>query len=385
VNVAERDPQTRARRDPSSPASVRMAIDVRSTALTILAAAATVALLWWAQAVFIPVFLAVLVSHALEPVVGHLERWKCPRSIATFLVLGSVVAALGYGVYALGEPTSTFIGQMPQQARKLRMALESTMRNSGGTIDRVQQAATELEKVANTAAGSPPAPAGVQRVRVEEPSFRVGDFLWRGSRGLLEFLASIVVVFFLTYYLLLAGDLYRRKLASIAGPSLSRRRQVLRILLDIDDQMRRYLIARCVISLMVAVATWAAMAAVGLKQSVMWGVVAGLLNVVPYVGPIAAVVGITLAAFAQFGMLTQTAVAAGLAALIAFVEGNLLTPRLTGRAGGMNSVTIFGSILFWGWLWGVWGMLLAIPIMTAVKAICSRVDDLQPVAALLSE
>ncbi|HET9830766.1 MAG TPA: AI-2E family transporter, partial [Vicinamibacterales bacterium] len=191
--------------------------------------------------------------------------------------------------------------------------------------------------------------------------------------------------FFLTYYLLLAGDFYRRKLASISGPSLSRRRLVLRVLLDVDDQIRRYLIARLVISDLVALATWAAMAAVGLKQAVMWGVIAGVFNVVPYVGPIAAVVGITLAAFAQFGMLAQTAIAAGLAALIAFVEGNVLTPRLTGRAGGMNSVTVFCGILFWGWLWGVWGMVLAVPIMTAAKAICSRVEDLQPIAALLSE
>ena len=155
--------------------------------------------------------------------------------------------------------------------------------------------------------------------------------------------------------------------------------------MDIDDQMRRYLIARLGISVIVAVATWAALAAVGLNQSVMWGIIAGVLNVVPYVGPIAAVVGITLAAFAQFGMLTQTAVAAVLAALIAFVEGNVITPRLIGRAGGMNSVTVFASILFWGWLWGVWGMLLAVPIMTALKAVCGRIDSLRAVAALLSE
>lgn len=362
-----------------------MAIDVRSTALTILAVAAGIGLLWWAQAVFIPIFLAVLISHALEPVVAFLERRRCPRAVGTFIVLGGVIAAIGYGVYALGEPASTFINQMPSQARKLRLALESNMRDGGGTIDRVKQAANELEKAANTAASPAPAPAGVQRVRVEEPPFRLGDLLWRGSRGVIEFLASIVVVFFLTYYLLLAGDLYRRKLASIAGPSLSRRRLVLRILLDVDDQIRRYLVARLVISLIVAVTTWGAMAAVGLNQAVMWGVVAGLLNVVPYVGPIAAIVGITIAAFAQFGMLTQTAVAAGLAALIAFLEGNVLTPRLTSRAGGMNSVTIFAGILFWGWLWGVWGMLLAVPLLTALKAICARIEGLHPVAALLSE
>ena len=362
-----------------------MAIDVRSTALTVLAVTAAIAFLWWAQAVFIPVFLAVLISHALEPVVGFLERQRCPRAAGTFLVLGTVMIALGYSVYALGEPASTFIDQMPSQARKLRIALESNMRDGVGTIDRVKQAANELEKAANTAASPPPAPVGVQRVRVEEPPFRLGDLLWRGSRGLLAFLASIVVVFFLTYYLLLAGDLYRRKLAIIAGPSLGRRRLMLRILVDIDNQIRRYLIARLLISLIVAVATWGAMAGMGLNQAVMWGVVTGVLNVVPYVGPIAGIAGVTIAAYAQFGILAQTGVIAALATLIAFLEGNVLTPRLTGRAGGMNTVSIFGGILFWGWLWGVWGMLLAVPLMTALKAICSHIEDLNAVAAILSE
>jgi len=394
VNVAERDDtRSGARRDTPSPApaspasrsSVRLAIDVRNTALTILAVTVAVAFLWWAQAVFIPVFLAVLISHALEPVVAWLERQRCPRAVGTFFVLGSMVIAVGYGAYALGVPAASFIDQMPSQARKLRIALESNMRNSNGTIDRVKQAANELEKVASTAASPPATPVGVQRVRVEEPPFRLGDLLWRGSRGLLEFLASIAVVFFLTYYLLLAGDLYRRKLAIIAGPSLRRRRLVLRILLDIDSQIRRYFVARFVISVVVAVATWGAMTAMGLNQAVMWGIVTGVLNVVPYVGPLAGIVGVTIAAYAQFGMLAQTGIVAGLAALIAFLEGNVLTPRLTGRAGGMNTVTIFGGILFWGWLWGVWGMLLAVPMMTAVKAICSHIEDLQPVAALLSE
>ncbi len=393
MNVAERDPQARARRDLSPPtttgrpsaASVRMALDVRGTALTILAAAVSIAFLWWARAVFIPVLLAVLVSHALEPSVGLLERLKCPRSLATFVILGALLTGLGYGVYALGEPAATFINQMPAQARKLRVAVEHNVHDNGGAIDRVKQAANEIERVATSAAGPPPAPAGVQRVRVEEPPFRVGDLLWRGSRGLLDFLAAIVVVFFLTYYLLLAGDLYRRKLASIAGPSLARRRLVLRILLDIDDQIRRYLVARFTISVVVALATWAAMAAIGLKQSATWGLIAGILNVVPYVGPIATIAGVTIAAFAQFDALAPTAVAAGLTSLVAFLEGNVLTPRLTGRAGGMNAATIFGSILFWGWLWGVWGMVLAVPIMTAVKAICSHVDGLHPVAALLSD
>ncbi len=225
----------------------------------------------------------------------------------------------------------------------------------------------------------------MQRVRIEEPPFHLGDLAWRGSRGLVEFLAEVAVIFFLTYYLLLSGDTYRRKIAGMAGPTLGRRRLLLRVLGDIDTQIQRFLVARAFISLIVAVATGGALAALGMKQAVMWGVVAGVLNVIPYVGPIAAIIGITIAAFAQFGTLTDTGLAAGVAAIVAFLEGNVITPRLTGRAGSMNAAAIFVGILFWGWLWGVWGMLLAVPMMTAIRAVCARIEDLQPLAALLSE
>ena len=382
--VAGRETDHRARHD-HAPASLPQAVDVRSAALSILAASAVVAMLWWAQAVFIPLLLAVLISHALEPVVAALERHWCPRPLGVFLVLSSLLAGVGYGAYALGEPAATFIEQMPSQARKLRMALENRAHDGSGAIDRVQQTANELERAAGAAARPSAAPAGVQRVRIEEPPFRLGDLAWRGSRGLFEFAAEVVVVFFLTYYLLLAGDFYRRRLALIAGPAPGDRRSVLGMLTDIDYQIRRFLVARLLISLIVGVSTGSAVAALGLNQPVMWGLISGILNVVPYVGPIAAVFGVTIAAFAQFGMLTPTGLVFGVASLIAFLEGNVLTPRLTGRAGGMNAVTIFAAILFWGWLWGVWGMLLAVPLMMAIKAICSAIEELRPVATLLSE
>jgi predicted PurR-regulated permease PerM len=384
VNLAERGPHARARHE-STQAPAGFAIDVRSTSLTILAAVAAVGLLWWASAVFVPILLSLLISHALEPAVALLERRRIPRGLGVFVVIMSTVALFGYGVYALGEPASTFIDQMPAQAQKLRMEFERRARDGSSTLDRVQQAANELERAATTASKPAPAPSGVQRVRIEEPPFHLGDLAWRGSRGLLEFLAECAVVFFLTYYLMLAGNFYRRKIAGMAGPTLSRKRLVLRILDDIDRQIRRYLLARAMISLIVAVATGGVLAALGMKQAVMWGVVAGVLNVIPYVGPIAAITGITIAGFAQFDNLTQTGLVAGAASLIAFLEGNIVTPKLTGHAGSMNAAAIFTGILFWGWLWGAWGMLLAVPMMTAIKAVCTHVEELHPIAALLSE
>jgi predicted PurR-regulated permease PerM len=362
-----------------------MAIDVRSTSMTVLATAAAVGLLWWAQAVFVPVLLAILISYALEPFVVFLERCRVPRVLGVFVVLMSVVAGVGYGVYALGEPAATFIDQMPAQAQKLRLELEKRTREGSSAIDRVQQAASELERAAGAAARPAPAPAGVQRVRIEEPPFRLGDLAWRGSRGVVEFVAEVAVVFFLTSYLMLAGDFFRRKFAGMAGPSVSRRRLAVRVMNDVNNQIRRFLFARALISLIVAVATWAVLAALGMSQSVMWGVIAGVLNVMPYVGPLAAIAGITIAGFTQFGTLAQTGLVCAASSAVAFLEGNIITPKLTGRAGSMNAAAIFTSILFWGWLWGVWGMLLAVPLMTAIRASCARIEELRPIAHLLSE
>jgi predicted PurR-regulated permease PerM len=349
-----------------------------------MAASAAVAMMWWARAVFIPVLLAILLWHALEPLVAWFERYRCPRSIGAFLTVGGLIAGLAAGTYALRDPASIFVAQLPASARQLRLALESRSRDGSGAINKVQQVATELERAAGAANRSSTA-SGVTRVRIEEPLFTLGDLVLRGSRGLAEFLTQATMVVFLLYYLLLAGNMYRRKLASIAGPSLGRKRQALHVLIDVNHQIQRYLLTRLLISVIVAVATWLALAALHVNQAGMWGLASGILNVVPYVGPVAAVIGISLAAFAQFGTLSSTLLAGGVASFIAAVEGYLITPRLTGRAGGMNAPAIFVGVLFWGWLWGVWGMLLAVPLLTAIKAACARIDGLHPVAELLSD
>jgi len=351
-------------------------------ATSILAAAAAVVMLWWARAVFVPLFLALLLSHALEPIVAWLERWRIPRTVASFSAVAGMLASLAGGAYALRDPASTFIDQLPASARKLRTALEDRMR--AGAINRVQQVANDLERAAG-AADRATAPSGVTRVRIEEPRFRLGDLALRGSRELASFLAQAAVVVFLIYYFLVAGDMYRRKLAAIAGPSFGRKRVVLSILGDIDQQIRRFLIARLLISVIVAVATYAALTLVHVNQPGMWGLVSGGLNVVPYLGPIVAVGGVAIAAFAQFGTLNGTLLAGGSAAFIALMEGYVITPRLTGRAGGVNAVAIFVGILFWGWLWGVMGMLLAVPMLTALKAACARIEGFEPVAEMLSD
>src|SRR5262249_51199915 len=295
----------------------------------ILAASVAVALLWWARAVFIPVLLALLLSHALEPLVGWLERHHCPRPIGVFLAVTGLLIGLAAGAYALRDPAATFATQLPASVHKLRVAAEQRLRDGDGAINRVQQVASDLERAAGAADRS--APSGVTRVRIEEPPFRLGDLAWRGSRELALLLTQAVMVVFLLYYLLLAGDMFRRKLANIAGPSFGRKRRVLRVLIDIDRHIQRFLVARLFISVLVAAATYLALSLLHVDQPGMWGLVSGGLNVVPYIGPVVAVSGVTLAAFAQFGTLSQTLAAGGRAAGDAADRSAAVTPPPAGR------------------------------------------------------
>jgi predicted PurR-regulated permease PerM len=289
---------------------------VRSAALTVLAVATVIAMMWWAQAVLVPVLLAILLTHALEPPIAWLESLRCPRALGVLLVVGGLLVAVCAGAYSLRQQAATFLSQLPASARQLRLALEDRSAIVAGPINRVKQTANELERAAGAAAG-PITPAGVTRVRIEEPAVRIGDLAWRSSRGLAELLAQLTLIVFLVYHLLLAGDWYKRRLASIAGPSLSRKRAALRVLMDVDQQLQRFLLARLLISAIVAATSWAVFALLHLSQAGIWAIVAGALNIIPYVGPAVAVSGVTLGAFAQFGTFGRALLVGGAATIVA--------------------------------------------------------------------
>ena len=340
--------------------------------------------LWWGQAVLIPLVLSVLISYALEPFVSRLVRLHLPRPVAILVLLLALVSMAGLGIYGLLGEATAFIEQLPVAARTVRQALQPTRRDQPGPMARVQQAAQELERAAVDAAG-PRAPTVVTPVRIEEPTFRWSDYLWQGSRGLIQLIGQFFVILCLVSYLLASGDLYKRKLVRIAGPSLSQKRITVQILEEIDRQIERFLLARLVISLIVGLVVWMSFWRLGLHEPGIWGLIAAVLFAVPYVGPVAVTVGAAIAGFVQFGSLAMGGAAGGLILVIAAIEGNVLAPWLLSRVGRMNAVAVFVSLLFWGWIWGVWGLLLAVPMMAAVKAVCERVEDLSSYAEWLKE
>jgi predicted PurR-regulated permease PerM len=360
-------------------------VDVRSIAMTVIAVIACIFLLQYAQSVIIPIVLSLLISYALDPPVERMSKLHVPRPIGAVLVLLMVVGTSGLLVFGLRAQATSVVEQLPRGARHLRQIIEGD-RGSTTTvaIQQMQKAASELEKAADATAPQQP-PPGVQRVRLDPPPFSVSSYLMWGSIGLIGALGQGVLILFLTYFLLASGDLYRRKLVKIAGPSLTQKKITVQILSDIDRQIEWFLVVQVFTSVIVAVASWLAFRALGLQQAGLWGLLAGVFNSIPYFGPVLVTGAVGVVAFAQFGNVEMPLLVGGAALAITSLEGLLLTPWLTSRAARMNAVAVFVGLLFWGWVWNVWGMLLAVPMLMVAKAICDHVEDLKPISELLGD
>jgi predicted PurR-regulated permease PerM len=361
-----------------------MPVDVRSVALTVIAAVGLILFLQYAQAVLIPIVLSALIFYVLDPVVDRLESWRIPRTLGAALVLLTLVSGLGYTLYALRDDALAVVEELPEAAQRARASLRSQRTREEGPIDKLQEAAKEIDKTAAEATGPPTRdPAGIQRVQVVQP-FRAIDYLMWGSAGALALGAQGVMILFLSYFLLVADDLYKRKLVKIA-PTFSKKKVTVQIVDEIGKQMERFMFVQVLTSLIVAVATSLALWWVGLDQPVIWGLTAGILNSIPYFGPIVVSGGLTLVAYLQFGTIEMALYVAIIAMVITTLEGWLITPALMGRAASINPAAIFIGIIFWSWVWGVWGLILAVPMLMMLKAICDRIEELQPIGELLGE
>ena len=361
-------------------------VNLRSASLVVLAVLASLFVLHWARAVFLPLLLGLMFSYALTPLVNRLVRLHIPRTLAAAVLLMGIVGGTGWLGYSLSDDAAAMIETLPGVAHKLRRGLEGQRSQGPGAIDKVQKAAAELERAADAGASSSPAQSrSVTKVQIERPRFDVKDYLVTGAVGLAGAVGQTVVVIFVTFFLLASGNTFRRKMVKIAGPTFGQKRITLQALDEIDLQIQRYLMVQVVTSALVGAATWLAFLWIGVERAAVWGVVTFVLNFIPYIGSIVVTGASALMGFVQFGSFEMALLVGGVAMFINSVEGYLLTPWLTGRASRMNPVAVFVGVLAWGWLWGVWGLFLGVPILMAIKAVCDRVDDFKAVGELLGE
>jgi len=380
TDVARSDEPTGRSRQITTLTSAVSNIERAVGPIRVVSLLALIVTLWWCQVVLIPIVLSILITYALEPLVERLVGWRLPRALAVLLVMSTLIGAFGGTAYAVRGQAIAFVERVPSAVHMVSQAIRSVTRGEPGTLQRMQAAARELE----TAAAGRRTSDGVTPVRVEEPTFRWSDWMWSGSRSAGEFVVQMFSVLCLSYYLLVAGDLYKRKLVRMV-PTLSDKRVTVQILNDIDRQIERFLMVRATISLIVGLVVWGTFLLLGVDDAAVWGVVGAVLVSIPLLGPTVLVLAAGVAAFLQFGTLSMTAAVSGACIVIGALEGNVLTPWLMSRVGEMNAAAVFVSLIFWGWIWGGWGLLLAVPITAAIKAVCDRVSDLAPIAELLKE
>ena len=371
------------------PAPVLQAsINVRSTSLAVLALIAVIGLLYFARAVFIPVAIAVLASYTLTPVVDWLKKTaRLPKAVGAGLTLVLILIGLGFGLESLQPQAIQVLDIVPRATEKFSAALRLSALGPPGAVEKMQRAASEIEKAAHAAATTSNAPVTSAATSARAPAgasaFNVWDYVVMGTASTVAGIGQFVVVVALAYFLLIAGDSFRRTLMRISGDTLSKKKITLQILEEINSQIQRYLLVQLATSALLGVVTWLAFSWIGLDNALFWACVGGVLHLIPYAGPTAFVVLVGLVAYAQFDTLQPVALVIGSNLAIVGVIGLLLVPWLTQKVGRLNAVTVFVALLVWGWLWGIWGLLLGIPIVMAINAVCERIEDLQPISEFL--
>ena len=362
---------------------MRMA-GLQGYAIVAIALILTVAALRAAQGFFVPVAFSIVIALTLAPLVRRMARLM-PRWIASALVVLVAMGGIGAASYSLSDEAAQAVAGLPDATRALRQSLRSLVSRGGGPLAQLQRAAQELQRTASESAERPSTPSGVTPVQVVAPPVDFSNVVWFGSQGVMTFLGTLALVAFLVYFLLSSGDLFKRKFVRLSGDRMSRRKLTVQVLDQISARVGKAMVHLAIASILVGGCTWAVLAWFDVRFAALWGIAAGLMNCIPYLGPAIISAGLFLSSLLQFGDVATAAMISGLSLVITTIEGSLFTPIVFGRSVALNPVAVFLSFMFWGWLWGIPGMFLALPLLTILKTVAESVEDLRVVAELLGD
>ena len=337
--------------------------------------------LYAGAAFFIPLFVSLFMSYALSPVVDWMERCRVRRAAGAAVTMLLVTVLAGLGVQQALNGTAEVLEELPQAVQKLRYEVMSWERDGKGALKQVQKTADELQKLAGASTAPSAAPAPAPAAPPAEPKAMVVA----GTVGMMIFVGQLVSVLFLTYFLLAVGDLFRRRLMQVMQPSLAARKKALQILHQVHGLSRRYFALVLAMNLLVGLVTAAGLYVLDVRHPGFWGIAMAILHTIPYLGAAAITAAVGLVAYLQFGNATQALVAAAVPLGAAALIGIWLQTALMGRTARMNAVVVFVALLFFGMVWGGWGLLLAFPIMATVKIVFGEIERLKPVALLMGD
>lgn len=390
-------PDTTAGAEPSDARSGPPTIDIPDTppstwALRIIAILALLYCLKWAADFLIPLLFGILLSYTLSPIVSWMERFGLHRAVGAGLVTLALIASAGMLANTIYREARVVVDELPLATWKVRNALARLDDGEASMYEKLHAAAESL-KQALPAPAPPPedgaAPengnAPVTPPPPPKPAFDLSEWLLAGSMTAAAFAGQLTVVLFIVFFALASGNTFKRKLVKLTGPSLSQKKITVQILDDINGSIQKYMFMLLITNVALGLTSWAAFHAVGLHNAGTWAIATGLLHVIPYFGTLLAATGTGAAAFLQFESFSMMAALIAINLVIASIVGTLVATWMTGRIAKMNPMAVFVALLFGAWLWGIWGMLLCVPIVVAVKVIAEHVEDIQPLAELLGE
>jgi predicted PurR-regulated permease PerM len=363
-------------------------VNARGMSIGIVATVAFVWALQWSEKFLVPLLLGVFIAYTLSPVVQWLERWHIKRAIGATLVTVAILAGMGAVLSRVQGEIVNILDELPTITHKVTKVLAEASGGQPSTIQQMQAAASEIER-ATANVGADASRATAKRIAPTAAAagggIKVMDWVLAGSMGLATFVSQATMVVFLVFFLLLAGDTFKRKLVKLTGPSLSRKKVTVHILDDINTSIQAYMFMLLVTNGLLALLMWLALSAIGLENAGAWAIFAGLMHIMPYFGPLLITAATGLVAFMQFEQLRMVLLVAGASLAIATLVGTVVTTWMTGRIAKMNPAAVFVSLLFWGWLWGVWGLLLGVPVVVIVKVVAERIEGMEVLAELLGE
>ncbi|MBA3960278.1 MAG: AI-2E family transporter [Chthoniobacterales bacterium] len=345
--------------------------DIRSVSLTGLFLLAIFYTIFFLRSLLLPMVLALLLSYLLRPIVRALARIKITPYVGAAVLLLSLVSLFGYGVSFLATPAAGWLEKAPYSVHQLQQKLTALRK----PMEKVAQASTAVDSL------TAPAPSTQTKTQtVEVKQHALADRLMVGTP---EFLIGALTTLILLYFLLAYDAVFLAKLIKLM-PTLSDKKRAVSIAHEIESQVSRYLFTITIINLCLGAAVGLAVGLLGLPNPVMWGVMVAVLNFIPYLGALTGIVCMTLGALLSFNSVGYAMLFPAAYFVLASLEGNFITPHVMGRSLTLNPVLVLLSLTFWGWMWGIVGVILAVPILAAFKIFCAHIEPMEPLAEFMS-
>ena len=344
--------------------------DVRSVALSGLFLLAIFYTIYFLRSLLLPVVLALLLSYLLRPIVRGIAKLKIPPIIGSALLLLSLVGLVGYAASFLAAPVAGWLEKAPYSLYQLQQRLLPLKK----PMEKVAQASGAIENLAATENQQTKTPT------IEVKQHPLADRLMGHTP---ELIVSALTTLILLYFLLAYDGVFLAKSIKLM-PTLSDKKRAVSIAHEIEAQVSRYLFTVTLINCCLGLAVGATVGLLGLPNPLMWGALVAVLNFVPYLGALTGIICMTLGAVLSYDSLSYALLFPASYFILATLEGNFITPMVMGHSLTLNPVLVLLSLTFWGWMWGITGVILAVPILAAFKIFCSHIEPMEPLAEFIS-